>query len=506
MPALIQPIKFCGRDFSTYDLLVITEVVATCDGISRTEMAYTVCEILDWKRPSGKLKARECKDLLELLDDRGILNLPEKKQPGNHTPQKLKKQVTDNEPYCTLSGSVEEFTPLNIQRVRDKSQRNLFRDLISRYHYLGYAMPFGARLQYLISVTRPKHQVVGCIQFSSPAWRMKSRDLWIGWDDDRRSKALQHVVNNSRFLVLAPIRNLASSMLSASLDHLRFDWERQYGVAPLLLETLVDRSLYYGGCYRAANWIKIGETTGRGRMDKTNRQNEAEVKTIMVYPLVKNARRRLREGNKEGNVAAENLFKSQITGQSGQHNVWSSWTPIKKGEAMMNHPELPNLEKTNEFSLELKLFLNDTRSNLKGSERRKFMANVVRLMGKGGQRRAEKELGWDRKTIQKGTKELDSGFDCIDNFSGRGRKPVEEKLPNLLDDIKDIIEPTSQCDPTFRTTQLYSPLTGVEVLRRLREDKKYSPEQLPTVQTIRYKLNQLGYRLKKVAKTNPQKK
>ncbi|WP_394698371.1 ISAzo13 family transposase [uncultured Desulfobacter sp.] len=172
----------------------------------------------------------------------------------------------------------------------------------------------------------------------------------------------------------------------------------------------------------------------------------------------------------------------------------------------MNHPELPNLEKTNEFSLELKLFLNDTRSNLKGSERRKFMANVVRLMGKGGQRRAEKELGWDRKTIQKGTKELDSGFDCIDNFSGRGRKPVEEKLPNLLDDIKDIIEPTSQCDPTFRTTQLYSPLTGVEVLRRLREDKKYSPEQLPTVQTIRYKLNQLGYRLKKVAKTKPPKK
>ena len=173
---------------------------------------------------------------------------------------------------------------------------------------------------------------------------------------------------------------------------------------------------------------------------------------------------------------------------------------------MIDPIELPNFEKINKFSPELKLFLNETRSNLKGCERRKFMAKVVRLMGKGGQRRAEKELGWDRKTIQKGTKELDSGFDCIDNFSGRGRKPIEEKLPNLLDDIKDIIEPTSQCDPTFRTTQLYSPLTGVEVLRRLREDKEYSPDQLPTVQTIRYKLNQLGYSLKKVAKTKPQKK
>lgn len=180
--------------------------------------------------------------------------------------------------------------------------------------------------------------------------------------------------------------------------------------------------------------------------------------------------------------------------------------PHRKGNAMIDHSDLLNLEKIDNLSPEIKCFLNETRANLKGSERRKFMAKVVRLMGKGGQRRAERELGWDRKVIIKGTKELESGFDCVDNYSSRGRKRIEEKLPNLLDDIKEIIEPTSQCDPTFRTTQLYSPLTAGEVWCRLREGKKYSLEQLPTVRTINNKLNQLGYSLKKVSKTEPKKK
>lgn len=296
MQTLIKPQKFFGRNFTTDELLMIREVVGTCEGISRNELAHTVCELLDWKRPRGGLKARECKDVLERLENKGFLDLPEKRQTGYCGPQKFKEARAEKEPYSRLSGSVEEFFPLDIERVRSREQRDLFRDLISRYHYLGYAMPFGARVQYLVHVTRPGREVVGCIQFSSPAWRMKARDQWIGWDDERRGEALQQVVNNSRFLVLAKIRNLASSMLSASIDCLRSDWEEQYGVAPLLLETLVHRNLYHGGCYRAANWQELGETTGRGRMDKTGRRDEAEIKTILVYPLVKNARQRLREG------------------------------------------------------------------------------------------------------------------------------------------------------------------------------------------------------------------
>ena len=295
MQTLLKQQKFCGRFFPTDELSMIREVVSSCGGISRNELAHTVCELLDWKRPRGGLKARECYEFLELLENKGILKLPEKRHTGYCGPQKFKEAVTDNEFLSTLSGSVEEFAPLDIQRVRSRNDRDIFKDLLSRHHYLGYAMPFGARLQYLVHVTRPRREVVGCIQFSSPAWRMKARDQWIGWDDERRGEALQQVVNNSRFLVLANIRNLASSMLSASLDHLRSDWEEQYGVVPVLLETLVDQKLYHGGCYRAANWIELGRTSGRGRMDKTKKRHGEAVKTILVYPLIKNARRLLKE-------------------------------------------------------------------------------------------------------------------------------------------------------------------------------------------------------------------
>ena len=173
---------------------------------------------------------------------------------------------------------------------------------------------------------------------------------------------------------------------------------------------------------------------------------------------------------------------------------------------MIDNRNVLDVKSLNNLTPKVKTFLNETRSKLRGSERRKFMAKVVRLLGKGGQRHAERELGWDRKTIIKGRKEVDSGFDCVDHYSGRGRHPIEEKLPNLLDDIKDIVDPVSQCDPTFRTTQLYSPITAKEVLRRLIEDKHYSLDQVPTMRTISNKLNQMGFSLKKVSKCEPKKK
>jgi hypothetical protein len=156
-------------------------------------------------------------------------------------------------------------------------------------------MAFGARLQYLVYVNRPQRQVIGCVQFSSPAWRMKVRDQWIGWDDGTRGRNLQHIVNNSRLLVLSRIRNLASTLLSCVHRRLRLDWQQHYGLEPFLVETLVDRQRFYGGCYRAANFIVLGKTSGRGRMDRNNQGNRVGIKTVLVYPLVKNARRRLRD-------------------------------------------------------------------------------------------------------------------------------------------------------------------------------------------------------------------
>jgi hypothetical protein len=154
----------------------------------------------------------------------------------------------------------------------------------------------------------------------------------------------------------------------------------------------------------------------------------------------------------------------------------------------------------------LKALFIDTAKTLKGSAHRVFMARTVQELGSGGQRRAERELGWSRASIRKGTRELQSGVPIQDNFSARGRKRAEDHLPNLLADITAIVDSQRQTDPQFRTNRLYTRLSAAEVRRQLIAQKGYSDAQLPTAETIGTKLNALGYFPKKVAKTQPQKK
>jgi hypothetical protein len=173
---------------------------------------------------------------------------------------------------------------------------------------------------------------------------------------------------------------------------------------------------------------------------------------------------------------------------------------------MPDHKDIDNFPALKELTPELCDLLNETRAKLKGVERRKFMASVVKLMGYGGQLKAERVLGWDRKTIIKGTRELKTGITCIDNYSSRGRKPAEAHLPNLMDDISQIVNPVCQTDPTFRSTDLYSPLTAAEVRRRLISEMNYTDDELPTTRTISIKMHKLGFKLRKVQKLKPKKR
>jgi Rhodopirellula transposase DDE domain len=159
-----------------------------------------------------------------------------------------------------------------------------------------------------------------------------------------------------------------------------------------------------------------------------------------------------------------------------------------------------------ELTKEVKALLLNTAKDLKGSALRMFMARTVQALGEGGQRRAERELGWNRGTIRKGMHEIESGMMCVDAYSSRGRKRAEEHLPNLLIDLKAIADSQSQADPQFRTNRLYTRLTAGEIRRQLISQKGYTDEELPTEETIATKLNELGYYPKKVAKTQPQKK
>ena len=159
-----------------------------------------------------------------------------------------------------------------------------------------------------------------------------------------------------------------------------------------------------------------------------------------------------------------------------------------------------------ELTDSLKALFIDTANTLKGTERRRFMARTVRQLDPGGQRRAERELGWNRQTIRKALRELSSGLICLDAFTLRRRKRVEEHLPCLLTDIKAIVDSQSQADPQFRTTRLYTRLTAAEVRRQLIAQKGYTDTALPTERTIASKLTALGYYPSKVAKTQPQKR
>jgi len=158
-----------------------------------------------------------------------------------------------------------------------------------------------------------------------------------------------------------------------------------------------------------------------------------------------------------------------------------------------------------ELTEELKRTYIQTAQRLKGSERRQFMAGIVKALGYGGQSLASRELGWCRDTIRKGMRELESGVPTKDNFAARGRKKAEEKLPNLLQDIGAIADGESQTDPSFQSTRLYTRISARAVRQALIEQKGYSDEELPTEETIRVKLNDLGYRLRAVQKSRPQK-
>ncbi len=288
--------RFCGQIIKNQQVDEIIEIIETFPKLSRTELANTVCELFSWKRPTGKLKSVECRQFLERLDEKGTIRLPvSRKQYANKGAVKVQRTgKADIQP--TISVKLKELSPILLTRVDSQKQRQLWYEYVDRYHYLGYQLPFGAQLRYFIKAGAT-NDILGCFQFSSPAWKMAPRDQWIGWTDEQRKFNLQKIINNSRFLIFpwVEVKNLASSVLALAVKTVPDDWQRCYGYRPVLMETLVDRKRFRGTCYKAANWIHMGKTTGRGRMDRANKQQGASVKEIFVYPLTYRFRQELAE-------------------------------------------------------------------------------------------------------------------------------------------------------------------------------------------------------------------
>lgn len=290
-------LSFSGRVFTADDIELIQALAADFSALSVTELSRTVCELLQWKRPNGGLKNHECRLLLERLAEMGCVRLPILRPAGPKGPRVV--AVSDRgDPEPELSGTAREFEPLELHVIEPGQEQSsrLWMELVERHHYLGYRVPVGANLRYLVRSARCPERVLACLLWTSPAWRMAVRDRWIGWSDSERRRNLQLIVNNARFLILPWIRvaGLASKILSHCNRQLPADWGKHYGYRPLLLETLVDSRRFRGTCYQAANWIRLGQTTGRGRMDRDNVAQGRAVKDVYVYPLCRQVQRRLR--------------------------------------------------------------------------------------------------------------------------------------------------------------------------------------------------------------------
>ena len=285
---------FCGQVVSKNQLSEIVEIVDTFSKLSRGELANTICELFSWKRPTGKLKTVECRQFLERLDARGIIRLPSSRKQNRKPTKAAVPRTAQADTQAPISAKLSELSPISLSRVKTKEQRQLWYEYVDRYHYLGYQLPFGAQLRYFIKSGASQALALGCLQFSSPAWKMAPRDRWIGWNDEQRQRNLQKVINNSRFLIFpwVQVQNLASSVLALAVKTVPDDWQSCYGYRPVLMETLVDQKRFKGTCYQAANWIHVGQTLGVAKSGNRHRHH-GRPKAVYLYPLTKDFRERL---------------------------------------------------------------------------------------------------------------------------------------------------------------------------------------------------------------------
>jgi hypothetical protein len=281
--------KVRGRDLLLEDLEVIREVAGQ-PGQTRRSISVAVCERLGWLQPNGRPWDMACRYLLLRLQEKGLLILPPPRmRAGKRRSLALTKAA---EPQGAVDIPVGQLGPLRCQRVDATPLAQLWNEYIYRYHYLGLGTLVGPHIRYLIGFEGGWLAAMG---FCGAAWALRPRDEWIGWSREQRQQRLHLVVNQARFLILPWVhsKNLASHLLSLSARQLIQDWQYIYSHRPLLLETFVDSRRYAGTSYRAGNWVHLGLSQGRGKMDRHTRR-ELPAKEIYVYPLHRRSRQMLR--------------------------------------------------------------------------------------------------------------------------------------------------------------------------------------------------------------------
>lgn len=281
--------RYCGRIFTVQDIAWIRNLIAAESNLHRTALSERTCSYLQWFSPNGRLKSMSCRVAMLRMHRDGLISLPPSRRKNINAHRHVKiTHESDPQPQITMpAGSLGQ---LHLQIVNKSKDSSFWNQLIERYHYLGHKPLPGAQLRYL--VFSEKGTLLAALGFGAAAWKTAPRDQFIGWSHEHRIANLHLIVNNARFLILPWItsHNLASRILAKIAKQLPIDWQKVYNYSPVLLETFVEKDRFKGTCYKAANWICLGQTKGRGKLDRYNLYL-LPIKDIFVYPLHKSFRK-----------------------------------------------------------------------------------------------------------------------------------------------------------------------------------------------------------------------
>lgn len=282
-------LKYRGREITDQDVVFIRELIARHPTLSRRSLSSELCRAWDWRQDNGRLKGMVARGLMLQLHRAGLIELPPVRKVMPNPFLERKKPVAVEVDETPIAGKLADLQPLEFLQVRRKPQEKLVGALIERHHYLGYKQPVGEHLKYLVLAQgRP----VACLLWCSAPYQLGPRDQFIGWSREARVKNLQLLAYNTRFLILPWVKvpHLASHILGRMAKLLPLDWQKLYGHPVCFLETFTDASRYKGTCYLAANWIRLGQTTGRGGKSTPRGVERVALKEILCYPLAKRFR------------------------------------------------------------------------------------------------------------------------------------------------------------------------------------------------------------------------
>lgn len=279
----IKPYSKSGRTFSHEEIRIMQETVKEKFHTNRCEISRTVCKKLDWFSENGKPKQWVCRELLIQLERDGLVILP---APMPKSFNRFKKKKFQTELIVlkkNFAGKLNEFPKPSFKRVLYPAENTFWEYLVDKYHYLGYKGVMGRFLKYIVYI---EDVPIACLGWTGAALRVTARDNWIGWDTETKKRELKHISNQFRFVIFpwVKIKYLASHLLSKNIPMLVKDWKKQYNVDIFLLETFVDKEKFLGTSYKAANWVKVGETKGYAKK-KTGYSKHGKIKEVYLYPI-----------------------------------------------------------------------------------------------------------------------------------------------------------------------------------------------------------------------------